>query len=228
MARKKKARKIYPIQVGTIIYNEEKRLPLWLAHWQPLAERIIVIDQGSNDKTQQILTDSGVTWFERLPRGNPDIHWNDLIGLSRANMPFFRIGVDEFISRSGIRNALKIMKVHSRHRLWWLSRKNWIDGVNVNEHPEIFQKMGFDWQATISFGRACIFSGRMHGWPTVKVPGHQAGYMDRDLVWIDHQRTWEDVERANASREHVCGEAARQDQIWFTKAVREILDKRNG
>ena len=109
MARKTKP---LPIQVGTIIYNEKDRLPAWLKHWLPIAGHIVILDQGSDDGTQEILKKSGVTWFERLPRGNPDIHWNVLIILAHADKRFFRLGIDDFITRGRLWKILKVMITH--------------------------------------------------------------------------------------------------------------------
>ena len=217
-----------PIQVGTIIYNEKDRLPKWLKHWQPLAERIVIIDQGSDDGTQKILDDSGVTWFERLPRGNPDIHWNDLIGLAHANRPFFRLGVDEFIAKTRIKKILKVAAAHPYIVLWWVKRINWVNGIDISEHPEVKRLLGNDWQAIISFGRPYSFTGRMHGWPKVLCPGDKAGYIDGDIAWVDHRRTMDDVVSANVNREHMCRSGAKGDQDWFIKVCREVIAKNKG
>lgn len=212
-----------PIQVGTIVYNEKKRLPEWLDYWQKTAERVVILDQGSDDGTQDILDKSGVTWFERLPRGNPDIHWNDLTGLANPNKPFFRLGVDEFITRGRLRKILKVMKSHPKTVLWWLRRINWIDGIDACEHPEIKCRLGSDWQATISFGRPYTFSGRLHGWPTIKVAGELIGYIGEDIGWIDHRRTLDEVIKVNTSREHMCRTNSANDQLWFQKVCQELV-----
>jgi glycosyltransferase involved in cell wall biosynthesis len=221
MARKTK---LLPIQVGTIVYNEKDRLPKWLKHWLPIAERIIIIDQGSDDGTQAILKKSGVTWHECLPRGNPDIHWNHLIGLSRSNQPFFRLGIDEFISRSRLKKILKVIKKHPNIVLWWMRRINWINGIDAFEHPEVKQSLGNDWQAVVSFGRPYTFNGRIHNWPTVTVPGEQIGFIGENVAWIDHRRTLEEVIGINKSRAHVCRVTAGNDQEWFQRVCKELVD----
>jgi hypothetical protein len=221
MARKTKP---LPIQVGTIVYNEIKRLPIWLKFWQPIADRIIIIDQGSDDGTQDILRESGVTWFERLPHGNPDIHWNDLIGLARVEQPFFRIGVDEFISKARLKKIIKVMKSHPDKLLWWMRRINWIDDIDAHDHPEVKRRLGADWQPTITFGRPIVFPGRMHAWPRVTVPGERTGYIGENVAWIDHRRTLNEMLKTNAAREHMCRGGAAADQVWFQKVCRELVE----
>ena len=212
-----------PIQVGIIIYNESKRLPGWLKYWQPIAEHIIIIDQGSKDGTQDILKASGVDWYERLPSGNADIHWNDLIGISKMDRPLFRLGVDEFITRANIKKVLKVIKAHPQIMLWWMKRTNWIDGIDLYEHPEAKQLLGHDWQPIVSFGRPYYFSGRMHNWAEMKVPGEHLGYIDTEVAWVDHRRTLAEVVEVNESREHRCRSGSADDQIWFVRACQELV-----
>jgi len=215
-----------PIQVGTIVYNEKDRLPQWLKHWQKHAQRVIVLDQGSDDGTQDILNESGVTWFERLPRGNPDIHWNDLIAISKANIPIFRHGVDEFITRANLKKILKVMKAHPNIKAWWLARRNWIDGIDLRKHPEVKGlSIEDDWQLVISYGKAYSFNGRMHNWPQLQIPTDNMGYIDPDNGWIDHYRTMEEIERVNADRFHYCRNGSDADQDWFLRVCRDLVER---
>ena len=214
-----------PIQVGTIVYNETARLPEWLDYWKKIADRIVVLDQGSNDGTQDMLNKSGVVWHERLPRGNPDIHWNDLIGISKNNKPFFRLGVDEFITRKGIKHVLKTMKAHPQIQAWWMKRLNWISGIDVCKHPEAKRMLGDDWQLIVSVGRPYSFNGRMHNWPQIHVPGDMIGYIDGDKAQIDHRRTLQQIIDLNDTRAHHCRLDSGQDQEWFKNVCTELVER---
>lgn len=221
MASKKKH---LPIQVGSVIYNEKDRLPVWLKYWQPIAERVLIIDQGSDDGTQQMLKDSGVTWRERLPHGNADIHWNDLISMTQSDKPFFRLGVDEFITRANLKRIARVIKAHPQIVMWWMRRINWVNGIDACEHPEVKKMLNDDLQAVISFGRPYTFTGQMHGWPVIRVPGDKVGYIERDLAWVDHRRTLDGIIEANVSREHMCRTQSSNDQTWFLRVCKELVD----
>jgi len=217
------ASKPLPIQVGTIIRNEQDRLPAWLEHWKPLAERILVLDQHSNDDTLDILKTSGVEYQQVYPVGSPDVHWDTLLSMSYREVPFFRVGVDEFIDRDVMEKMLAVIRNHPRIVMWWVSRRNWIDGHDIAEHPEVKQTMLYrDWQAIISIGgRSYSIPGRMHMWPKPNVPAEMIGFMDPDLK-VEHRRTLPDVIHANESRQHICRENAGKEQGWFLRVCREV------
>ena len=217
------ASKPLPIQVGTIVRNETKRLPAWLEHWQSVAERVIVLDQHSDDDTPELLAASGCEWQQVYPKGLPDVHWDTLLALSYRERPFFRVGVDEFVERDVLEKMLAVMKKHPRIAMWWVSRRNLVDGHDLAEHPEIQSSLLFyDWQPIISIGgRPYSIPGRAHVWPKILCPHDRVGFMDPDLK-LDHRRTLEDCISANVSRQHMCRTTSGEEQEWFERICREV------
>jgi hypothetical protein len=131
--------------------------------------------------------------------------------------------VDEFISRSNLRKTLKVIKAHPQILLWWMRRLNWIDGIDSCEHPEVRGMLGDDWQPIVSFGRPYSFTGRMHGWASMKVAGERIGYIERETAWVDHKRSLADVIEANESRAHMCRTGSGNDQEWFIRVCKELV-----
>ncbi len=65
----------------------------------------------------------------------------------------------------------------------------------------------------------------MHGWANVIAPGDRVGIIERNVAWVDHRRTLDDVIAANESRAHMCRSNSGEDQEWFIKVCKELVER---
>ncbi len=57
------------IDLYATCWNEERMIPFFLRHYEPLVDRIVIFDDGSNDHSLELLRASRKVELRRLPSG---------------------------------------------------------------------------------------------------------------------------------------------------------------
>lgn len=218
---------------GTVVRNEgtradgTSRLRRFLEHWRgKLGMPVILLEQSSTDDTVQIARELGATCHTVTPHGYSDSHWNDLVALAPEgsdDMWFWRLGgCDEFVSPECLAIAEDIIQSNPLVRVWWVARRNVIEGVPVDE---AFGG-GTDWQIALLRAHPApvrYHPAMAHQYPSIRVPGRQVGNMDPSVVWVEHERTWREVVAANRERDgHGSAQAVGLQEAWMER-VRQLL-----
>lgn len=106
------------IHVYAICWNEEKILPFFIRHYEPIAEKIIIYDNESTDNSRKIIEASKTCIYKTYSSNNQirdDLYtsikntaWKESVG--HADWVFI-LDMDEFIySASGVIKELKRLK----------------------------------------------------------------------------------------------------------------------
>lgn len=87
-----------PLTVIVLTKNEEAHLPRCLENVLPHAERIIVVDSGSTDKTQEIARKYGAEVYEHIPFMNQAAQFNWALDTITITSPWIlRLDADEYL-----------------------------------------------------------------------------------------------------------------------------------
>jgi glycosyltransferase involved in cell wall biosynthesis len=104
------------IDLYAACWNEERIIPFFLRHYEPLVDRIVIFDDGSNDRSLELLSASRKVELRRLPSGPSSIlmqmeEMNRCWKESRGRADWVIIcDVDEHIYHPQLRDYLKECK----------------------------------------------------------------------------------------------------------------------
>jgi hypothetical protein len=190
----------------------------------------MVLDQTRYELPAEIPLTDNLLHIPVTPNGNPDLHWNSLMFCAGAGY-LLRLGVDEFISAEILDATRTEIDKHPETLLWFLRRKNWIDGIDRSDlfacgddfrggDPE-----GYDWQPALvkvdihNMPLAVVYGVAMHTPPQVHCPTERVAFLNPEKYWIDHQRTSAMVAEANAKREPFLDERGKMIQTRFLNGL---------
>jgi len=212
--------------LGAVVHNEGPRLPAWLAHWQAISDNIVVIDQASTDDTAEAIAAAGIAQAFRTPVA----HWcepdrNHLFKFLRhPQEPVLVMDADEYMTYEHVILCLAEMEAHPAINTWFLRRQNMVDGVDCQAafiSPQ--DPFGFDWQLRLCRGMTLRWSAP-HRYPD---SNGMVGYIDPEVVWIDHRRTYEMIKARNCARPGATP-AILQMQAGFVERVDAVLKQKKG
>lgn len=211
--------------VGVVAHNEggpDSRLRAWLAHWSAIVAPgdIHLLLHDCNDDSAAIAAEFGVKpveirvaglmesiLWETVPYAHPD-SWHVRCG-----------GVDEFIGKEQLDAAAHVIRENDGIRLFWVARKNSCDGVDIS------QLLGWDWQCAMMrpHPSPIRFHGGIHAYPEILFHASAVALMNPRACWIEHNRTFADIERCNRARDGYGSPAMIERQERFIGEVRKIM-----
>lgn len=201
-----------PISLVTVVRNASGRLKTLIEAHRDLVSEVVVVDQGSTDGTYEEAVSLANKVFRKRCKGtsDPDRNW----AFSLASQPYVLYLDDDEVLTDEAKAALPSV-IATGGDVFWLNRDNFIDGVDVKEI------MGTDPQCRLFKKGAVRFPDRIHSFPEPAIDT-KVFFLN---VAIRHDRTWEQVVKANKTREVVADERLINHQNKFMADVRELLDK---
>lgn len=211
--------------VGVVAHNEggpDSRLRAWLEHWSKLVkpEDIILLLHDCNDDSAAIAAEFSVAPVKIKFSGLLESILWEPVHYAHPDSWFLRMGgVDEFISGDCLTAAAHVLQANEGVRFYWMGRKNDCEGVDISG------LLGFDWQAALMkpHPTPIRFSGGIHQYPEVLLHASAVGIMNPRVCWIEHHRTFADIERCNRARDGFGSPQTVAAQEDFIGKVRQIM-----
>ena len=205
-----------PISLCIIVHNAGKKLEELIDKHKDLVSEVIVLDQGSTDETAEIGKAKADFYVRRSHKGfcEPDREYC----FDLAKQPYIlNLDDDEELSEEGKKVLEKL--VQSRGDVFFFKRKNFVDGVDLEE------LMGDDIQPRLWKKGALRWGERLHEYPEPAM-GLKVFFLKEH---INHFRTLEGLKKSNLSRNQVADPENEQKQINFVAAVEKyVAEKKNG
>jgi hypothetical protein len=179
------------IILGCVVFNEEDRLPGFLKDHERFADRFIVIDQSSTDKTGDIAASHKNVDYHRVSRFEHlgEASFNVLQQLIPQTSFLLLLGVDERISAehyTELRKRATMGRQKYGLKAFWLHRKNQVDGRDMNHlFKTSYDPECMDWQLRLGYGFCIRYQNVPHTHPEPMQPW---AYVDPD-VYLTHQKT---------------------------------------
>ena len=196
------------------------RLRTWIQHWKPLCQELVVVLHNCDDDSACICAELGVVPIQINISGLMEsLLWEPPL-FARPDVWHWRTGgVDEFVSADCLKRAEAAILANPDVRLYWVGRKNFCDGADISH------LLGTDWQVALMLPQPLSyeFKGGMHNYPEIKLHASSVGMMDPNVCWIEHRRTFAEIERCNRSREGFCSPQTVQAQDRFIEQVRQAV-----
>ncbi len=217
---------MFTLSICMVLRNEEKVLPSLLKYVSPIADEFMVFDQGSTDRTPQILADVGARVIKRTPKGIADLDRQDCYTLATSDL-VLALDADERPD-GRLMKYLKSLKELKElpYDVWWFFFRNIIDKIDVSE------KMPDDWHPrlwTRSDNKApiIVWPGEAHTYPQIN--------SDRQLFCspgtagcIDHIRTLKKIQSVHDERGPVIDPKNRQLEKNWQNMVTEYINAKKG
>lgn len=210
------------ITLSMVVRNEARNLKKILKGCHKLFDKILVMDQDSDDETAEIVKSFGGEVIPTTRKDLADIDRQSLYELVDTEWLCVLDG-DEMPSKE----LKKFLKSHRQKPdpkvdVYWIRFKNLIDGVDMKPilgddwHPRL-------WRTRINGRPAILWPKRAHTWPKIISPRQ----LWLDTGYIIHDRSWRRVKKVHEKRMGVVDPEMRQVEANFLNAVSELL-KRSG
>lgn len=200
----------YPVTLITICHNSESRLEKFLSYHKPLVSEIVVINQGSTDKTREIADSLADIVVDRARKGYCDL--DRQYAASLASQPYvLYLDDDEFLSEELL--AILPTLLETGLDAFWFRRRNYVDGVDIRE------VLGDDIQCRLWKRGAIRWPKEMHSYP-VPADGIKVAYIQAP---IDHIRELDAMIASNKAREPYATPEVIKMQNGFIEAVTKVL-----
>ncbi len=204
-----------PISLVCICRNAGGRLKTLIEKHKDVVSESIVVDQHSTDGTYEEALECADKVFQKRPKGtsDPDRNW----AFSLASQPYvLYLDDDEYLTDEAKELLPNILATGGD--IFWLKRLNYVDGVSVEE------VMGDDVQCRLFKKGSVRFPERIHRYPEAAVDT-KVFYLD---CAIRHDRTMEQILKANKVREAIADESDIQNQNEFIASVKALLKEKDG
>ena len=188
--------------IGTVAGPRDKRVVSWAEHWTKRGQLLVLVQAGP----EWLLSDTAaelrkaapdIEIIPVTPTGNADIHWNSLIAIADMFQPEAVVtckGTDEFMTDASWRLLKKAVRSDNDGRIWWVSYKDYFDGVHL---PEM--QNGPDYHPILLRGQPLNYPPRFHTWPSPQCSTDEIRFLP-ETIQIEHRRSLEDTVRANMER----------------------------
>ena len=103
-----KKNKKYTISACVIVKNEEKNLPTWLKSMNYMADELVVVDTGSDDRTKEITAAAGARLFDFPWCGDFAKAKNHALEQAKGDWILF-FDADEYLTEQDAQTLLKIL-----------------------------------------------------------------------------------------------------------------------
>lgn len=191
-----------PITLVSIVHNAGGRLKQLIEKHREVVSEVIIVDQYSTDGTYEEALKLADRVYRKRKKGtsDPDRDW----AFSLANNPFvLYLDDDEYLTEEAIALLPDILRTGGE--AFWFQRANFVDGVNIQELA------GTDEQCRLFRKGAVRFPDQIHTYPK---PANDISVFYLD-VKINHERTLDQLKRANKAREVVASDSSLKLQKDF-------------
>jgi len=170
-----------------VVANEEENLKELLPLVKPYVDDIIIVNQGSTDKTEEICKEFGARVFNKTRKFLADIDRAFCYQASQSEW-IFALDADERPTKELLDNLKKYTE-NGNVNCYWFSFDNKVDGVDISDilgreyHPRLWRRGYLQWPE------------RAHTWPNM--PDARQAFISAQ---VQHYRTLERIERVHAQR----------------------------
>ena len=199
------------LSVCIITLNEEANLPRALASLKEIADEIVIVDSGSEDRTGEIAREQGAAWFERPWSNYAD--QKNYAAECASNDWVFSMDADEELS-SPLQTSLLAWKKHTaEHCVYEVSRKTFYLGAWI-EHSGWYP----DFQRRLYRRDEADFSGAVH--ESLRYAG-KIGRLSGDLLhytvrsFAEHESNVERYTTLAAQQMYAEGKRNWKGAMWF-------------
>lgn len=199
-----------PISLVCIVRNANGRLRKLIESHRDIVSEVIVVDQHSTDGTYEEALELADFVVQRRHKGTADPDRNYAFGLASKDYVLY-LDDDECLTDEA--KALLPAIIETKADAFWFKRDNYVDGIDIREIA------GEDPQCRLFKKGAVKFPSRIHKYPE---PAMDLRVFHLDCA-IRHDRSYDQMVKANKAREVVANEEEKGLQDNFLKKVTEFL-----
>lgn len=204
-----------PISLVCVVRNSNGRLKKLIESHRDCVSEVIVVDQHSTDGTYEEAEKYADFVIKRRCKGTADPDRNLAFSLASQSYVLY-LDDDECLTEETKKALPQILEADAD--AYWIKRSNYVDGVDISEIA------GDDIQCRLFKPGAVRFPARIHQYPE---PAHNIKTFYLDCA-IKHDRTLDQLKKANKAREVVADEQAKQLQDRFIASVEAYLKEKDG
>ena len=199
-----------PITLCIITKNSEDRIADVIKRHEDFVSETIVVNQSSDDKTEERAREAGALLVTRRTKGtsDPDRNWT----FSLAKYPWvLYLDDDEYLDVDDFKKVEDMLTIGVD--AIWFNRRNLVDGVDISE------VLGDDMQCRLFKKGATTWPSSIHTYPQ-PADGIKTLYSNMEIV---HERTLEGLKASNRGRNAIASPEQIESQEGFIKQVEQLL-----
>ncbi len=199
-----------PISLIAIVRNAGGRVKKLIDNHRDIVSEVIIVDQGSTDGTYEEAVAGADRVFKRRCKGtsDPDRNW----AFNLAKQPYVLYLDDDECLTDEAKDALPEL-IKTGADVFWFKRQNFVDGIDIQEI------CGDDLQCRFFKKGAVRFPDQIHRYPEM-ASNTKVFFLE---CAIRHDRSMEQMEKANRSRERIAGEKEIKLQNEFISKVKSFM-----
>ncbi len=200
-----------PISLVVFTHNSENRLGHIIDKHKDHVSEIIVLDQGSTDKTLEIAKEKADFVIKRRPKGTADPDREYAYAACKEKY-ILSLDDDEELSDEAIEALPEL--VRSEVDVIWFVRENLVDGV------DIYPILGEDIQCRMWKPGSTRWKDKIH----TCCDGAENALVLYSPLKVSHIRTFEGLKKANRARDAIADPQALDMQNKFIAKVEAFLE----
>ena len=205
-----------------VVRNAEKTIPKIFKATRKVVDEIVIMDQDSDDGTENVCNDWGAYYHQTTRKGLADIDRQSVYNIATGDM-VLALDDDELPDKRLLSYIQGIKQSGPKYDVYWFKFKNLVDSIDIHSilgddwHPRL-------WVRSDNAPPVITWPHTAHTFPTIPTP-HQI-FSTKGM--IEHRRSLAKIRRVTEDRSRAIDPENQQREAQFLAQVEQLGAAKKG